>query len=95
MDRNKDVALNIHASFGKKTKPPKTVMGMTLFESFPFTLKNLRLSSWQATVIVTGVQPWCQERVLTAEALSNSEVPARVVSDLPSAENTRKYFFPD
>jgi hypothetical protein len=34
----------------------KTVMGMNLFESFPFTLKNLRLPSWQATVIVTGVQ---------------------------------------
>jgi hypothetical protein len=31
-------------------------MGMNLFESFPFTLKNLRLPSWQATVIVTGVQ---------------------------------------
>jgi len=29
---------------------------MTLFESFPFTLKNLRLPSWQATVIVTGSQ---------------------------------------
>jgi hypothetical protein len=79
----------------RKPNPLKTVMGMTLFESFPFTLKNLRLSLWQATVIVTGVQPWCQDRVLTAEALNNPEVPARVVSVMPSAENTRRYFFPD
>jgi len=41
---------------GRKPNPLKTVMGMNLFESFPFTLKNLRLPSWQATVIVTGVQ---------------------------------------
>jgi len=30
-----------------------------------------------------------------AVALSNPEVPARIVSVMPSAENTRRYFFPD